>query len=132
MTKVKSMYEHHISTRKQIILVSVVIILLFLSGETSYKIPQIDITVKGEYLWPLLAFVHVFIVLKGHLIGAINGVMMPWSVPKEGPWGKKSVWQLPEYWVVFFSQAVPIATYLIGMICVFIQLYNIFITVPNA
>ncbi|EGR0059178.1 hypothetical protein M2G64_21280 [Vibrio vulnificus] len=60
------------------------------------------------------------------------GVMMPWSVPKEGPWGKKSVWQLPEYWVVFFSQAVPIATYLIGMICVFIQLYNIFITVPNA
>lgn len=120
------MNEEHLATRRQIIVASVIVILLFISGETSYKIPQIDVTIKGNYLWPLLAFVQVFLIAKGHLTAAINGVMMPWSVPRDGPWGNKSVWRLPEYWVVFFNQGVPISAYTLAVLCILIQHYRIF------
>ena len=120
------MYEEHLITRRQIVITAVIVILLFISGETSYKIPQIEITISGGFLWPLFAFIQIFLIAKGHLTAAINGVQMPWSVPREGPWGDKSVWRLPEYWVVFFNQGIPISCYTISMICIFIQNYRIF------
>ena len=124
----KSMNEEHLKTRKQLVFVAVVVILLFISGETSYKVPQVDVTIKGIFLWPLLAFLQIFLIAQGHLTGAINGVQMPWSVPRKGPWGDKSVWRLPEYWVVFFNQGIPISSYSISIICIAIQHYKLFIS----
>ncbi len=108
-------------------MVSVVITLLFISGDTSYKIPQVDISIKGTYLWPLLTLAQLSVAIKGHLTAAITGVQFPWNIPRVGPWGNKSVWRLPEYWVVFFNQSVPMTAYVFGLTLSSIQLIRIFI-----
>ncbi|WP_152556808.1 hypothetical protein [Porticoccus hydrocarbonoclasticus] len=118
------MHEDHPKIRRHIVIVSAVVLLLFATGDVSYTLPQINITLQGEILWPILALAQFYTVVKGYLTAAINGVVMPWNIPRKGPWGDKSVWNLPEYWYVFFNQAIPIAAYILSFVIIFIQLFR--------
>ena len=114
------------STRMLIVALAIVVVGLFASDETSYKIPVLDVTVGGVILWPMLAVVQIVLVAKAYLTGEVSHVMAPWRVPREGPWGNKSVKDLPEYWVVFFNQVIPAIAIPISLVLIAIRIVELF------
>ncbi len=116
------MFQEHLSTRKLITYIAFLIVVLYLTGESNYVIPIIEAPLNGKALWPALALAQSALLIKGILTGALTGVIPPWAVPREGPWGDKHVSKIPEYWVVFFKQMTPI---LLGMLSVILAIHQI-------
>jgi hypothetical protein len=120
------MNRSHLRTRLSLVTISLAVIVLSITSKNEYNFALIGITVKGSVLWMLLAVLQVYFTAKGFLTGAINGVIWPWATFNEGSLSGRSASELPEYWEVFFNQAVPIILSAVSFILLAYQINAIY------
>lgn len=120
------MYKDHLITRISNLTISLIVIVLAITGMDSYTFPLVGVPITGDKLWTVFAFLQVFFFLKGLLTGALNNVIAPWEKFEEGSLAGRRASELPEYWEFFFNNVPMLVLPVISLIIIAHKLYKMY------